>query len=508
MHRLGIVDLGSNTARLVVYVYKPGRWFRLEDEIREPIRLAEGMSHNGRLSRPALKRAAAALELFADYRAASGLERLEVLGTSALRDAANREEFFQRIAPLGLEISVLSGEQEAAHGVHAVANSFGLENAWVLDLGGGSAQVSLMEGRRFSGGRAYPLGAVRLTERFLASDPPKRSEVRALEAELRLHLEPAAAAMRQRPGPVVAMGGTIRNLARVAQKQHGYPLNLLHGYFLRRQELESVVNQLLKSTVKQRAAISGIHPDRADIILAGALVFRWLLRQSQREGLWVSGQGVREGAFYQHLLPEPPHLIPNLRAFSLGNFAAHYPTLPDVPETDPHVEHVRRLSAQLFHGLQPLHRLGAEAAELLDAAALLHDVGTVVDYYHHHKHGAYLLGSAPLSGYSHREQVLLMLLMRYHQKGLPKLGTYEPLMHPGDKEMLRQLTTCLRLAECLERSRAGRVRGVEAIIGADRVTLELRATSEPSVELWETRNQAQLFRQAFGRKLVLETVPG
>jgi len=134
MERLGIVDLGSNTARLVVYGYEPERWFRLVSEIREPVRLGAGMGADNRLAAAAIERAAAALRLFADFAAASELSPPRVLATSALRDAVNRERFFERVRPLGLRIDVLSGEEEAALGVLAVANSHAFDDAWVIDL--------------------------------------------------------------------------------------------------------------------------------------------------------------------------------------------------------------------------------------------------------------------------------------------------------------------------------------------------------------------------------------
>jgi len=147
MHRLAIVDLGSNTARLVVFGYEPGLWFRLIDEIREPVRLGEGMGRRNALAPEAIERAVAALTLYTHFTAAAALDRPRVIATSALRDAANAERFFERARHLELPIEVLSGEEEAALGVCAVANSFAFADAWVADLGGGSAQISAMRGR-------------------------------------------------------------------------------------------------------------------------------------------------------------------------------------------------------------------------------------------------------------------------------------------------------------------------------------------------------------------------
>ncbi len=494
MRRLGIVDLGSGTARLVVYAYVPGKHFRLIDEIRENVRLGEGLATQKRLSPKAMQRALSALKLYADFAKATGLDQLKIFATSASRDAENSAEFMQAVQQLGLEVQVLSGSDEAHYGVLAVANSFGFSEAWVMDLGGGSAQLSRMQARRYQSGQAYPLGAVRLTELFLRSDPPKKSEVEDLERFVRHEMKAVLGQMRQEPLPLVAMGGTVRNLAKLAQRKKRYPLDLLHGYFLDQAELEAIVADLLARTTTERRTLEGLQADRADIIVAGGVVYRTVLREAGLAGLWVSGQGVREGAFYQEFLP-PPHLLSDVRGFFVRNLFAHY------PQEQGHTARVRHFSRQLFRHLQPLHGYGPAEERLLDEAALLHDIGMSVGYYDHHKHGEYLIMSGAIPGLTHREQVLLGLLVRYHRKGEPKAGAYKALLKEGDQKRLLRLATLLRIAEYLERSRAGRVEGLEVTIDPKQVRLTLWAQEEPWVEIAETSKQAKLFQQAFGREL-------
>jgi exopolyphosphatase / guanosine-5'-triphosphate,3'-diphosphate pyrophosphatase len=495
---VGIVDLGSNTARLVVFEMEPGRWFHLVDQIREPIRLGQGMGRGRRLSEEAIERAAAAMELYSEYATATGLDHLEVLATSALRDAENAEHFFARVEPLGLSIRILSGEDEARLGVSAVANGFGSNDAWVMDLGGGSAQLSRMSDGEFVRGEALPLGGLRLSEAFLASDPPRKTEVERLEAAIAAHLDPWARDLaRDRGIPLVAMGGTIRNLSRAVQKATGYPLARLHGYRLPREAFEALVVDLLQRPLHQRERIPGIRADRADIIVAGALVYRWLLRASGRKGLLVSGWGVREGAFLQRFL-EPPHRLEDVGRFTIQNLLQRYPQPVD------HVDHVRFLAHRLFAELRPLHRLGDRDLELLDAATRLHDIGTAISYYGHHKHGAYLLASNNLPGFTHREQALILLLVRFHRSGSPRWGIYRQLAdRDDDKHRLRCLTACLRLAEYLERAHAARVEDLSVEIDPGTIRLEIEASEPPTVEIAETRKHASLVRAAFGRTLEL-----
>lgn len=495
VNRLGIVDLGSNTARLVVFAYEKGQWLRLIDQLREPIRLGEGLSRDGALTEEAQRRAETSLALFARYAASSGLPDLEVLGTSALRDATNREDFLERIRPLGLNVTVLSGEEEAWLGVLAAANGIGFRDAWIMDLGGGSAQLSRMNDRCFEEGRAYPLGAVRLTESFLQSDPPKNKEVRALEQAIGKELSPVSKRLREDDLPLIAMGGSVRNLARAVQKRNNYPLpDRLHGYFLERDELEELTTELLDLKFKKRGRIPGIKADRADIIVAAALVYRWLVRHADLEGIWISGYGLREGELYRHFLPAP-HLIDDLRGFSVQNLLQHY------AQSKENVEHTRRLAGQLFWGLRSLQGWGQKEFDLLDSAAVLQDVGLAVNYYRHDRHGEYLVASARLSGFTHREQALLALLVRYHRRGKPSLGRYRSICRSSDKRLLEALAACLRIADHLDRTKARHVKDVRIEIDAETVTINPLATSEPDLELWKIDQHQSIFRSAFRREL-------
>ncbi|MFN4071735.1 MAG: exopolyphosphatase, partial [Thermus caldifontis] len=187
------------------------------------------------------------------------------LATSAIRDSENGREILEEALALGLSPRLLSGEEEAQLGVVAVANALFLEEALVVDQGGGSAQVSRMQGRRFRWGTALPLGALRLTEAFLVSDPPTKAEVKALERAVASHLE----ALPLEPSlPLVGLGGNVRAVARLHQKRRGYPLDFVHGYYLPREGVEELYEDVLSLSLKARSELPGLQPDRAKTLPA------------------------------------------------------------------------------------------------------------------------------------------------------------------------------------------------------------------------------------------------
>ena len=223
--RIGIIDLGSNTARLVIMAAIPGFSYRMVDEIREVVRLRQGMSRKG-LDSEAVERGMSTLRLFKRFCDTTGVEVVLATATSAVREAANGGEFVDRVeSEIGLSIRVLSGEEEACYGVIGSLNEVPIEQGLVLDIGGGSAQISEVKDGRFSRGKALTLGALALTERFVSTDPIANREYSAVQEEIERQLDSVGWLKRRDGNELVGLGGSIRNLASMEAKRQGYPLN-------------------------------------------------------------------------------------------------------------------------------------------------------------------------------------------------------------------------------------------------------------------------------------------
>ena len=266
--------MGSNSFRLVAYSYEPGRWWRRTDEIYDTVRLGAGLVATGRLAEDRIETAIEAMEVYAHFCAASGIAREQVIAvaTSAIRDAANGAELLARVRErTGFPARVLSAEEEARYGYLAAVNSTSLRDGAVLDLGGGSLQIVAVADRLAVQSASWPLGTVRMTERFLdgrRSGAKQRDALRAHVLE-ELGREPWVARTR---GSLVGIGGTVRNLAAAAGAAAGLPSIGVQGALLERDALEQLIEELASRSVGQRAAIEGIKPGRAGLILAGAVV--------------------------------------------------------------------------------------------------------------------------------------------------------------------------------------------------------------------------------------------
>ena len=503
--RIAIIDLGSNTARLVVMAAVPGYTYRLEDEIREVVRLRQGMTADG-LSDEAMARALVTLRLFKRFCDSTRVDLIIATATSAVRDARNGAEFVRQVeSDLGLPLRILDGEKEAYYGVLGALNEVPLSDGYVLDIGGGSMQISRVRDRRFQQGISRPLGALALSERFIRKDPPVAAELDAIRREIAAQLTTISwlNERKKKNGPVelVALGGTDRNMAAMAAARSAYPLNTLHGFVLTRDDLDENIRLLSSLPQSRRETLPGLHSDRADIILPGALVLQAVMEQLQTHQATISVNGLREGLFFEYFWKHLSYpVLSDVRQFSVLNKARVY------QYSKAHANQVRFLAGRLFRQLAPLHGFGGEERDLLEAAALLHDLGTLISYDDHHKHSQALIVNSGLPGFQPRETALIGLLTRYHRKGRPRIDGYETVLQAGDEERLMQLAAILRLAEFLERGRNANVDDIGAPWDDDALYLTLFADEFPAVEIWEAeRNAVDLMSKAFGRRVVVES---
>ncbi len=501
------MDLGSNSWRLVVFTYAdpPDPWWKLTDELYETVRIGAGLASSGRLSYEAIGRGLETLGVFARFCRANHLapEDVHVVATSAIRDAANGAQFLadaQRAT--GLTIETLSAQDEARFGYVAAVNTTTLTDGVVLDIGGGSLQLIHVADRESREMVSFPLGAVRITEQFLPGDgPAKKKELARLReyvCETLSGVDWLASSGRR----MVGIGGAVRNLAAAAQAAQG-SLDLgVQGFVITPKMLSGLVAQLAGLSIAERGDVPGIKPGRGDIILAAAVVLDTVVSLGGFDGIEATEAGLREGVFFARTLLDPAEpLFDDVRAAAVRNLAIQY-------ESDmTHVEHVAKLSLQMFDSLVDTGLFGPQDGEreLLWAASMLHDVGMTISYDDHHKHSRYLIETAGLPGFDPRERALIAQITRYHRKGVPKLGVIEDVTRTGDEQLLERCAVILRLAEHLERGRDQSVSEAHLDTNGDGVDLHLKAGGDLTLPRWsvERYGDDEAFERVFGRHLLI-----
>jgi exopolyphosphatase/guanosine-5'-triphosphate,3'-diphosphate pyrophosphatase len=306
MERMAVVDMGSNSFRLVVFQYEPGGWWSLADEIREPVRVSAGMGEKGMLLPEPMERAVTTAAVFSSFLSAAGVEDVHTVATSAIRDASNRDELLTAIRQrAGLDVRVISGAEEAWYGYLAIVNSTTIGDGLGIDLGGGSAQLMRVADRRLVEAESVRLGTVRVSEAFLGREPASARQMRAVREHVARTLSEFEWWHATDGGRAVGVGGTIRNLASAVQKRMDLPDVDEQGFVLTRAALEETIDILAARPATERGAVRGIKPDRGDVILGGALVVAGAMEYAALDELEVAEAGLREGIFFRAHAPRP-----------------------------------------------------------------------------------------------------------------------------------------------------------------------------------------------------------
>ena len=442
-----VIDLGSNSARLVIYRSAPLGPAWSVHECKEYPRLVEDIGPDGGLSKAAIRRGLATLQRFRRILDTNGVIDIRAVATSAVREAPNGAAFVADVRRrYRIPLQVLSAEAEGQYAYLGVASAIFLHNDLIVDLGGGSLQAIQTRNSELSRSLSLPLGALRLHRRYLDHDPPKPRELRALEDHVDEKLRAIDRFKLSSDERIIGVGGTIRSLAHAMQAIRGYPLARVHGYELRTRDLERLYDILSESAISVRREVPGVSADRSDIIVAGLATVLGILHRRRGNSLLVSGCGIREG-LAQDILgrPLPASVEEMAQSSALASLWAS-------GSDGAHARRVWGLSLALFDLTRSLHRLGSEERLVLEVAALMHDIGATLSYPSHAAHSAYILRSRPLYGLSHRGFLLSSLIVSMHEgNDVPSdtVRRYPLVLEEEDLKVARTLGTLLALAESL-----------------------------------------------------------
>jgi len=441
---LAVIDIGSNSGRMVVVKRDQFGYLDVLESEGTALRLVHELASSETLGESVIERTLEALRGFQAIARGAGAQQAIAVATAAVREATNGEAFVQQLASeTGLEIEIISGDTEACYGFMGAVYGVPVEDGVLIDIGGGSMQVGQFRRRELVRSWSLPLGALRLSDRFLLSDPATPAELRRLQDHVRKTLREADVPSIRAGQQIVGTGGTIRNLAKLSRMRRDYPIRRLHGYSLTRRELSDIVARLAEQTGAQRVQLAGLNASRFDSIVGGAACAHATVEMLGGPTLLVSGQGLREGV-------------------ALGRFGGYLPAPQDVRRSavravaDRFASWDARLAAEreqaalaVLEALDP--DAEAEQREALTHAAMLLDIGRSIDLYSRHDHTAMIILAADLWGFSHRALALLAATVRLAEKGTANLKNWSPLLRGGDHAALARIAAVLALADAITR---------------------------------------------------------
>lgn len=509
--RLAAIDIGTNSIRCIIVEAPENGDFRVLDDEKAMVRLGQGLSASGAISPAATARAREALLRMRKIIDGLGVEVVEAVATSAVRKASNGQNFLAAMEKeTGVKIRIIDGREEAELAALSARHHFEMTNARYLlvDIGGGSVEIVSAVGSHIEEIVSLELGAVFLTETFLAKDPIPDKDFERLRKHLRREL---LQAMEDREFPVqilIGSGGTMTTIGSMVQAMRKERYDSVQGYEVLHSEVEHLLAMLQRMSCKERRAIPGLSPERADIIVAGVAVVAELMRLYGANVLRINERGIREGLILRSLHNQgwlERRCTPRDWRTSVRDFARSC----HVDES--HGEQVAGLALRIFDALSQPFGLDERGRQLLEAACLLHDVGYFISYSKHHKHSYHLIRYASLFDFSPREKELIANLARYHRKSVPKKRHENfATLSPEDQELVKKLGGILRLADGLDRRRGGQVRDLKCALEKGSFTIRLQGAEDLSVEIYGGQAKGDLFQMAFGCDLLLtgEPAPG
>ena len=499
-----VIDVGSNAIRWQVAAVDHPKHYRILAQDRQPVRLGQDVFRTGKLNPQAVEAGLKVLAEFKDLARRYRAKAVRAAATSAMREASDRRSFLKRAHALGVPLEVLPEQEEARLISLGIMSGlrFHLPLGLFLDIGGGSVELTVADAANTYCSFSLQLGAVRLTEQFFTRDPPPRRELKDVRTHIREELRSVIRRIQKEKFTMAfGSGGTITALAETDTRAAGGRAGSLT--VLRRQRLKGLLDLLVGRTAQERAHMISGDPKRADIIIAGGLVLHEMMAEIGLDYLFVSKRGLRDGLMVdllQRQYGESGAWHPDAeRAESLEQVCQKY------SNDTAHSQHVSQLVLNLFYQLQKLHKLPEKYASILHAAAMLHDIGTMIAELKHHKHSYYLIKSSRMKSFNKVDLELVANIARYHRKAHPSqkhLGFSQ--LSPANQDVVRKLSSLLRVADALDFRREQRVESVSCVVKPKLLTISIASAASVQEEIAWAGKKGRLIQEVFNTELRIQ----
>ena len=505
MQRIAIIDIGSNSARLVIsHIYKSGAYNMVYNQ-KEALRLSQKVDASNMLTEEAFTSTIDTLQSFAHMCKIYKVDRTIAVATAAIRNADNGSELVAKVAEAtGIQLHIITGSTEAYISYLGVINTLDVKNGIIFDLGGGSTELILFKNRKILESVSLPMGAVNTTGMFNT-----RNEMPAnVFSDINVFIMSRLAQypwLKQNGLPLIGVGGTARTVAKIIQRAKKYPATKIHNYTFSSQVYRSFFNKLRVTNLEQRKKISGLSNERSDIILAGSSIISCLIEATGATKLITSGCGLREGLFYDYYSQsnDVPLIADNILERRRENLLKLY------EDDTEHARHITKLAMAMFDGWKDLHKVRKSYRRLLETAALLHDIGITINFYSHARHSAYMIQNAKLFGLTHKEQIITSAIAGWHNgvsKNYFKDRFYREMLTESNWRLINKMACLLALAESLDYSETRMVHAITTDLSKKCAVLRIHADGMPSFEMHQIRTHQPWFKKVFGVELKVELV--
>ena len=505
--RIAAIDIGTNSIHMIVVQVRPDLSFEVIDREKDMVRLGAGGLDGRNLTPTAMAAALQTLSKFRRLAESHKVDEIVAAATSATREAENGGDFIAEVdRQTGIRIRVISGTEEARL-IHLAAGygvDIGGTTAVVVDIGGGSVEVTLGTATQLTHARSFKTGVIRLTERYVQSDPlsgrDERRIIKHLNREMGSYLDQIAARGFDR---VIGTSGTILSLGTMAAGDDGRADDVRNRR-VSAKALHRLRKHIVESDIQERLRIPLMDPRRADLSVAGSVLFDTIIRRLGAEEFTLCDLALREGLVLDYVHRNSARIrkverYPDVRRRSvieLGERCGYW---------SEHAQQVARLALSVFDQTRSVHGMSDREREWLEYGALLHDIGVHISYERHHRHSYYLIKNGDLRGFDPQETEVIALIARYHRQATPKKSHEGYGDVPGAlRKKVRALSAMVRLAEGLDRSHAQALGGLDLFPRGDDYLARLRANGDAELELWAAHRHVAPLEKLLGKPVRFE----
>ncbi|MBV4418363.1 exopolyphosphatase [Clostridium tyrobutyricum] len=500
MSKLGIIDIGSNSMRVFIVKLCEDKYYEVVDELKSTVRLGKDMTPDGCLSETRMEMAMEALSKFKRLCDSNEVKEIIAVATEAVRKASNQREFLEKAKNnFGVDIRVLTGDEEAYHDYLGAINSIDVNSALLMDIGGSSTEFILVKDRKIKNSISIPMGAITLTDKFLSFSGNTDKKLKEMNKFLNDTFKSIEWLKNAKGMPIVGIGGSFRTMAKVHRNKYDYPLNNLHNYRMSSKQIIDIYDLLKYREISQYKKVKGISKERADIFLGAMIAIITIIKYCKSKEVIISQNGIRQGVLYRKLINDYPTIIKHILNFSLNNIINKFLL------NKTHVKQVWKICNKLSQSLLNNTDFVEENSRILKTACYLHDCGRFVGFENSEKYSFSIMRDLRINGLTHREQIMAAFtVLNFEDDKIKNSSYFGSIITCEDILTVQKMSAMLHVARGLDRVMDNNILDITINVEGEDIILKLVSKQKPSIEINSIEDYKDNFEKAFGRRLIIE----
>lgn len=500
MNKVGVIDIGPNSLRLMLTEVEDGGYFKIIDELKSSIRLCSDLVNGCEICSDKISLILSTLRAFKSLCTVTGASKIIAVATEAFRTAQNKDLLISTIkSELDVDVKVLSCAEEMHYNFIGVTRSIYVKNSLMVEVEGTNTHLAWIQDGCIIKDATLPFGCVNLSYNCNLTDRISHEDLDIAIEHIHSHLHDLQWVTENKYDSIIGVGGTVRTIGKLDRVKKRYPLDISHNYELTDLDVYDIYNLVKSKDYKQRCKLEGFDCESSDVIVGGLAIFHSIVKIVDNSNIIISDRGLKEGVLYEYINSKHP-INTDILDYSINGI------LDTLNSNKAHAKHVFWITTKLFDALKPLHHLDNSYNHIVKTATMLHDCGTSIDYYEHHKHSFYMILHSYINGLTHKELLMSASIAashRFNKYQIPQ-PPFASIINRLDVKAMELIGVLLKLAEGLDRSLVGAVTDLDVAFNEDTVTITVTSDIDLELEIHQAYRAADKFKEIYHRTLIIK----